>query len=1165
MERSQRFGLEDPFKQEERGEDEATGWPGKRSLTQTMSSSTGGGLPGALRGQLESGLGTDLGGVRVHIDGAAARAAQSLNARAFTLGQAVYFGAGQYDPGSAGGQRLIAHEVAHTVQQRGAVGAAPQRDGYDVSSPGDFHEVEAESFATSFVASGGKQPTRAATMTPVSRGTIARAVIQRDLLEGASASKPQVQPVKPPSAADITQQVVELLKKARGDKGTPGIVSEVQTLRSSATPTTAGPIENAINGELNSDEKKAITVSPTATANANANAPNPGAKDEQKAADANKPAAAPETATKGAPTTANANAATGTGTATEAKDGGPANAAATNAAQPGDQPPVHASESAAAAAKTGTKGGEPKADEAKAKEAKGAEPAKSAEPGKGAAPANAPAAAGAPAADAGAGQRDLIEQELAFHDRWKMYSQNGAGGRAAHLAGTLFVGDGPGGLGSKLLQGDLVQGAGGAAIQTGAGLGLKVLATKTFLSKIPGVGSIIGGGLSAWALAGHGGAGAKKLATSISKGIGGAFSAKNWSESPWLTAANLVEGIKSTLELIGHIANILAGLAYILAGVAVLLALIPGLQAVAAAIPVLLNFGRACSGIATICFAVGTLLSPIIPVFRAMHQIFSDQDPIKLADQENEYHDSVTTALANYGAAKANEGIVKATAGKPVAGQTPDPPPKKVLGSTFIGGNVEEMQDGKDAVRSSLDVANTRAAIGGSNPKEIAHNYINPEERVKLAEQQHEEEEGKLGKKEDMLKRSQGVQDKLEQKADKAVTRRDANPTERNVNSAGNAADAAEAHEAVVARQEAKVDAQHEQVERAEWRAQIPTGRIGEENVGGVVGDAAPGAISAEVEEYKLGRKKVVKKAAEAKKAEEDELAKEAKARSDRHEEQKGDGQAEGAKEGAPEKKDGKGHVVLPDPPGNLTEIDALDAQIKQLEAASPQIAASSKEAHQLQQQATQQATGLKASAAGVTQEVQQNQQRSQTEQKRITTQTTDLQGQTAQAHGQTSQGTDKASWPLRAIAGTARIVDGLFQHVPSNRFFDISAAKNNVHHFVEGMDQVMGAGGKQKDLQGQTDGAVGQRTQQTQQAAATNQQANASGQKLAEQMHTDSAVAQNASTQAAGVAQEAQAAGQQNSQSLAQLRSSRKQKWDALLGWAANHRELREKAAGPE
>lgn len=77
-----------------------------------------------LKSDLESHIGADLGAVRLHTDRAAGEASEALNARAFTVGQDVFFGPGQYDPDSSGGRHLIAHEVAHTVQQGGGLAAA---------------------------------------------------------------------------------------------------------------------------------------------------------------------------------------------------------------------------------------------------------------------------------------------------------------------------------------------------------------------------------------------------------------------------------------------------------------------------------------------------------------------------------------------------------------------------------------------------------------------------------------------------------------------------------------------------------------------------------------------------------------------------------------------------------------------------------------------------------------------------------------------------------------------------------------------------------------------------------------------------------------------------------------------------------------------------------
>ncbi len=96
-------------------------------VARSIQSAKGGGQPlhDGVRSSMERGFGADFGGVRVHTGGQADALNRSLNARAFTTGKDIFFGKGQYNPGSTGGQELIAHELTHTVQQ-GAAGV--QRD-----------------------------------------------------------------------------------------------------------------------------------------------------------------------------------------------------------------------------------------------------------------------------------------------------------------------------------------------------------------------------------------------------------------------------------------------------------------------------------------------------------------------------------------------------------------------------------------------------------------------------------------------------------------------------------------------------------------------------------------------------------------------------------------------------------------------------------------------------------------------------------------------------------------------------------------------------------------------------------------------------------------------------------------------------------------------------
>lgn len=66
---------------------------------------------------MEPAFGVDLGGVRIHTGARADRLNRSLGARAFTTGNDVFFGHGQFRPGTADGRYVLAHEITHTVQQ----------------------------------------------------------------------------------------------------------------------------------------------------------------------------------------------------------------------------------------------------------------------------------------------------------------------------------------------------------------------------------------------------------------------------------------------------------------------------------------------------------------------------------------------------------------------------------------------------------------------------------------------------------------------------------------------------------------------------------------------------------------------------------------------------------------------------------------------------------------------------------------------------------------------------------------------------------------------------------------------------------------------------------------------------------------------------------------
>jgi hypothetical protein len=84
-----------------------------------IASSQGGGssLDGATNSFMSDRFGVDFGSVKIHNNSEAAQLNRQLNARAFTVGRDIYFNSGEYEPGTSSGRHLLAHELAHTVQQ----------------------------------------------------------------------------------------------------------------------------------------------------------------------------------------------------------------------------------------------------------------------------------------------------------------------------------------------------------------------------------------------------------------------------------------------------------------------------------------------------------------------------------------------------------------------------------------------------------------------------------------------------------------------------------------------------------------------------------------------------------------------------------------------------------------------------------------------------------------------------------------------------------------------------------------------------------------------------------------------------------------------------------------------------------------------------------------
>ncbi len=120
-----------------------------RTVELSLYRNRGGGLPlpAATQSFMEDRLNVDLAHVRIHADAEASQLNQLLHSYAFTVGADIYFAAGMYRPGTIEGQRLLAHELTHVVQQRKSPSPSYGLASVSVSDPADASEREADEVA----------------------------------------------------------------------------------------------------------------------------------------------------------------------------------------------------------------------------------------------------------------------------------------------------------------------------------------------------------------------------------------------------------------------------------------------------------------------------------------------------------------------------------------------------------------------------------------------------------------------------------------------------------------------------------------------------------------------------------------------------------------------------------------------------------------------------------------------------------------------------------------------------------------------------------------------------------------------------------------------------------------------------------------------------------
>jgi hypothetical protein len=238
--------------------------------------------------------------------------------------------------------------------------------------------------------------------------------------------------------------------------------------------------------------------------------------------------------------------------------------------------------------------------------------------------------------------------------------------------------------------------------------------------------------------------------------------------------------------------------------------------------------------------------------------------------------------------------------------------------------------------------------------------------------------------------------------------------------------------------------------------------------------------------------------------------------------------------------------------------VDRLDREIRELEGRLPVHRTITRQAHRVEQEGQQEAQTLQNMHQGVQQRTQERQQRGQQEAQRVQSQNSSAEQQATSMRAQSGSNVQRAGSQLAPIASMARTADGLAQRVPENRWVNVTGVKNNIHQFREGIDQVSGSGQEHSQQTQQAASTMNARNQAVTQAAQHRANAASAGQNLQQRIQSDRAASQNAAQSAQAAAQQSQQQEQTTEQQLQQKRQEREGVWNTLLGWAANHREVR-------
>lgn len=141
------------------------------SVVHEVLNSPGQPLDVATRSFFEPRFHHDFSRVRVHTDALAAESARAVGAQAYTVGTDLAFAVGQFAPETSAGRRLLAHELAHTMQQNSAFGLQGK---FEISLPNDSSEAEADTIAESIIDGKGRVQPATQTRPHVARQTSAK-------------------------------------------------------------------------------------------------------------------------------------------------------------------------------------------------------------------------------------------------------------------------------------------------------------------------------------------------------------------------------------------------------------------------------------------------------------------------------------------------------------------------------------------------------------------------------------------------------------------------------------------------------------------------------------------------------------------------------------------------------------------------------------------------------------------------------------------------------------------------------------------------------------------------------------------------------------------------------------------------------------------------------